>query len=137
MYNLFISHSWSHSDNYKSLCDLLDEASYFTYRNYSIPKDDPLRISAKTDYYYKLQLRRKLSDQMKYASVVLILAGVYSSYSDAIDMEISIAKELKKPIIAIELWGAERTSNVVKNNADIIVRWNTDSIVKAIREYSI
>jgi hypothetical protein len=137
MYNLFISHSWSYSDTYVSLCKLLNSAAYFSYKNYSVPQDDPLRISSKTNYRYNIQLRRKLTEQMKHASVVLILAGVYSSYSDAIDMEIDIAKELNKPIIAIEPWGSERTSTVVKNSANIIVRWNTESIVKAIRAYSI
>ena len=42
---------------------------------------------------------------------------------------------MNKKIIAIEPWGAERTSTVVKNAADIIVKWNTDSIVSAIRGY--
>jgi len=99
-----------------------------------VPKDDPLRISAKTDYYYDLQLRIKLENQMKYASVVLIMAGVYATYSDAINMEISIAKKLGKPIIAVEPWGSERTSTIVKNSAHRIVSWNTDSIVTAIKE---
>jgi len=39
MYNLFISHSWTYSDAYDRLVDLLDNASYFSYRNYSVPKD--------------------------------------------------------------------------------------------------
>ena len=38
-----------------------------------------------------------------------------------------------KKIIAIEPWGSEKTSVVVKHAADKIVKWNTDSIVKAIR----
>jgi len=137
MYNLFISHSWSHSNAYESLCNLLNKASYFSYKNYSVPKDDPLRISSKTDILYKIQLKRKLTEQIKYTSVVLILAGVYSTYSEAINMEIEIAKELNKPIIAIEPWASEKTSTVVKTNANMIVRWNTDSIVSAIRKCSV
>ncbi|MCH4201483.1 MAG: TIR domain-containing protein [Bacilli bacterium] len=137
MYNLFISHSWSYENNYIGLCNLLDDASYFTHKNYSVSKDDPIRILAKNDYWYENKLRIKLREQMKYASIVPILAGVYASYSDSIDMEISIAKELVKPIIAIEPWGAERTSAVVKNNAKVVVAWNTNSIVKDIREYSL
>ena len=74
---------------------------------------------------------------MRTCHVVLILAGVYASYSDSIDMEIEIAKSLNKPIIAIERWGSERTSLKVKQNADRIVGWNTSSIVDAIRELSI
>lgn len=42
---------------------------------------------------------------------------------------------MNKKIIAIEPWGSERTSLVVKNATDKIVRWNTDSIVSAIRGY--
>lgn len=40
---------------------------------------------------------------------------------------------MKKKIIAIELWGSEKTSKTVKTAADVIVGWNTDSIVNAIR----
>jgi hypothetical protein len=44
---------------------------------------------------------------MSPSSVVLILAGVYATYSKWIDAEIRIAKEYGKPIIAIEPWGSE------------------------------
>ncbi len=136
-FNLFISHSWSYSDAYEKLCAMLDKATYFSYKNYSVPKDDPFRILAKTDYTYELALRRNIKEQMKYASVVLILAGVYATYSDSIQMEIEIANELEKPIIAIEPWASLKSSQVVKDNAVAIVSWNTDSIVNAIKEHSI
>ena len=74
---------------------------------------------------------------MKACSVVLIFAGVYASYSDSIEMEIKVAKRIKKPIIAIEYWGSERTSMKVKVNADKVVKWNTSSIVDAIKEVSL
>ncbi len=134
MYNLFISHSWSYSDEYEKIIRMLDSAPYFSYRDYSVPKDDPLRIYSR---YYNSELRNKIANQMRTCHVVLILAGVYASYSDSIDMEIEIAKSLNKPIIAIERWGSERTSLKVKQNADRVVGWNTSSIVDAIRELSI
>jgi hypothetical protein len=67
------------------------------------------------------------------------MAGVYSSYSKWIDKEIQIAKKgftVPKPIIAIEPWGAERTSKIVTDNANIVVGWNTESVVNAIRNLS-
>lgn len=134
MYNLFISHSWSYSDEYEKVIRMLDSAPYFSYRDYSVPKDDPLRIYSR---YYNAELRNKIANQMRTCHVVLILAGVYASYSDSIDMEIEIAKSLNKPIIAVERWGSERTSLKVKQNADRVVGWNTSSIVAAIRELSI
>jgi hypothetical protein len=131
-YNLFISHSWAYSDTYKDLITLLDEAKYFDYKNYSVPKDNPIHYANNDN-----QLYNAIKTQMQSASVVLILAGVYSSYSKWIDKEIQIAKNdfyIPKKIIAIEPWGSEKTSLKVKNNADIIVSWNTSSIVNAIRE---
>jgi hypothetical protein len=133
-YNLFISHSWSYSENYKKLCNLLDKANYFEYKDYSIPKDDPLIINAKTDASYKKQLREKIKEKMNYASVVIILAGVYASYSDSINMEIEISKELGKPILAIEPFASEKTSVKVKESASKIVAWSTSSVVSAIKE---
>lgn len=72
---------------------------------------------------------------MKPASCVIILAGVYSTYSKWINIEIELARKMGKTIIAVEPWGSERTSAVVKNAADEIVRWNSDSIVRAIRGF--
>ena len=129
MYNLFISHSWTYSNQYNKLVDLLDNANFFSYRNYSVPKDDPIH-----DANNAKELYDAIKKQVGYAQVVIILAGVYSSYSRWIDKEIEIAQILGKPILAIEPWGSEKTSSVVKNAADRIVKWNTDSIVNAIRD---
>lgn len=70
---------------------------------------------------------------MKCASVVLILAGAYATHSKWINKEIEIAKELRKPIVAVEKWGSERSSEAVKEAADETVKWNIQSIVDAIR----
>lgn len=65
-------------------------------------------------------------------STVLILAGVYASYSKWINVEIELAKKHGKRIIAIEPWAAEKTSKTVKDAAHSIVKWQGASIVKAI-----
>ena len=129
-YNLFISHSWTYSDKYERLVEMLDGKPNFYYKNYSIPKDDPIHNAENDD-----ELKKAIKNQMQSASCVLILAGVYATYSRWINIEIDLAQEMGKTIIAIEPWGAERTSETVKNAADKIVRWNTDSIVSAIRGY--
>lgn len=131
MYNLFISHSWSYSDAYQSLINLLDNDRYFKYKDYSVPKDDPIHMRG-TDK----ELKKAIANQMSPASCVIILAGVYSTYSKWIKIEIDLAKNYfscPKKIIAVEPWGSERTSSVVKDNADRIVKWNTRSIIDAIK----
>lgn len=129
-YNLFISHSWTYGDAYDRLVDMLNAKPYFSYKNYSVPKYDPIH-NVSNDYQLKEAIRR----QMQPASRILILAGVYSTYSKWINIEIELAQSMGKKIIAIEPWGAERTSSKVKNAAHSIVRWNTDSIINAIRGY--
>jgi len=130
IYNLFISHSWTYSDAYEKLVNMLNAKSYFFYKNYSVPKDDPIHHA-----FYDYQLKAAIKNQMQFASCVLILAGVYATYSKWINIEIELAKSMGKRIIAIQPWGAEKTSTVVKNAADVIVGWNTDSIVRAIRGF--
>lgn len=131
-YRLFISHSWGYTDAYEKLVDLLDNRSYFSYANYSIPKDDPIHTNG-TDK----ELHEAIKNKISQCHVVIILAGVYSSYSKWIDKEIKITKDeflIPKKILAVEPWGSEKTSKRVKDNADKIVKWNTESIISAIRE---
>ena len=130
-FNLFISHSWSYSTAYDNLVNLLNERSYFSYKNYSVPMDDPIH-NASTD----AQLRSAIRNQISPSSVVIILAGVYSTYSRWINIEIDVAQNgftSPKPILAIRPWGSERISSVVRDAADEVVGWNTESVVGAIR----
>ena len=118
-HNLFISHSWKYTDAYEKLVGFLDDRPYFLYKNHSVPKYNPI-LGAQTD----AQLYQAIKSKISGTHVVIILAGVYSSYSDWIDKEIYIAKNefyTPKPILAIQPWGAERTSKKVKDNADLIV----------------
>lgn len=130
MYNLFISHSWTYSDAYEKLVDLLDSNPYFNYKNYSVPKNDPIHNATNQQ-----MLKNAIRNQMVHASCVIVLAGVYSTYSKWINIELQLAKELNKKIIAVEPWGSEKTSAVVKSYADVTVKWQSDSIIKAIRGY--
>ena len=131
-HNLFISHSWAYSDSYDRLVGLLHARKYFAHRNYSVPQDDPIH-NARTVTALRAAIKKKMGP----CGVVLILAGVYATYSKWINEEIKLAQSgfsISKPIIAIEPWASEKTSTQVKRAADRIVRWNTESVVKAIRE---
>lgn len=41
-YNIFISHSWKYSDDYEGLVALLNNAPYFSWRNYFVPATKPV-----------------------------------------------------------------------------------------------
>lgn len=130
-YNLFISHSWRYADQYDRLINLLRERGYFAFNDYSVPQDDPIH-----DADDDTQLRLAIRNHMRPCHVVLILAGVYATYSKWINIEIDLAKNgflIAKPIIAIRPRGNQQISNKVREAADTIVGWNTESVVSAIR----
>lgn len=134
-HNLFISHSWSYSSAYEKLIALLEKRPYFSFKDYSVPRDDPIHNAPNSRELYEA-----IERQMTPCHVVLILAGVYATYSTWIKKEIRIAKtefQYPKPIIAIKPWAQTNISQIVAENADEIVRWNTDSIVDAIRRHSL
>lgn len=129
-YRLFISHSWAYGDSYKRVVEFITQEGISFY-NHSVPQDNPIHSNG-TDK----QLREAIDAKIKGTSCVIILAGVYATYSKWINIEIEIAKAYQKPIIAIEPWGAEKTSSVVKNNAHEIVKWQASSIAKAIKKWA-
>lgn len=130
--NLFISHSWSYGDAYTRLYSLLNNRPYFAFKNYSVPKDDPIHNAPTSRALYEAIKR-----QMAPCHVIIIMAGKYATYSQWIQNEIKIAKSefaTPKPIVAVTPWGAQQISTVVRDSANLIAKWNTDSIVQCIRD---
>ena len=104
----------------------------FLIRIISVPQNDPVHTNG-TDK----QLYEAIKNKIQLTHVLVIMAGVYSTYSKWINKEIDIAQNafsIATPILAVEPWGSEKTSKTVKDAADTIVGWNTDSIVAGIRE---
>ena len=134
-YDLFLSHSWRYNSDYYRLIGLLRNASYFKFRDYSVPihrpKVDP--NSTASIRYLTIELEK----QIKPVNCILLMAGVYSTHSEWIRREISLAQKYNKPIIGVVPWGQRNVSSIVQNAAHDMVNWNTASIVSAIRKYSI
>lgn len=131
MYRIFISHSWTYSKEYDKIEEFLKEQGVSFY-NHSVPKDDPVHTNG-TDK----ELYEKIDAKVRGCSCVIILAGVYASYSKWINKEIEIAKKYNKPIIAVEPFGSERTSKVVKEAATVIVGWRAYSVANAVKTYAL
>lgn len=131
MYRIFISHSWSYSEQYDKIEEFLQQEGV-NYYNHSVPKDDPVHTKGSDK-----ELEAAIEAKMKGCSCVIILAGVYATYSKWINKEIKLAQKYNKPIIAVEYWGAERTSTFVKDAATVIVKWQAKSVADAVRKYAI
>lgn len=128
-YDLFISHAWDYNDEYYRLVNLLNAAPNFKWRNYSVPEHDPLAGGP--------TLALQLDAQIRPVNAVLILAGMYVNHRDWIQKEIDLARNYRKPLIGVKPWGNVIVPQLVSMSVDSLVAWNTDSIVRAIREYSL
>ena len=128
-YRLFISHSWKYEDAYKKMIQFLDDQG-ISYYDHSVPKNDPVHTNGTVK-----QLKEAIDAKIKGCSGVIILAGVYATYSKWINEEIKISGNYNKPIIAVEPWASEKTSKVVKDAADKIVKSNSKSLADAIKEF--
>ena len=129
-YGIFISHAWKYHEDYERIVTFLKEASNFKFSNCSVPQ------SRKFDNMSQKELMEELREQIRPASCVLALGGVYMSHSDWIQFELDFAVSLNKPIIGIKPWGNTNVSKAVSDVACEVVGWNTDSIISAIRENS-
>lgn len=126
-YRLFISHAWDYHDDYKRMVNLLENAPNFNWSNYSVPKHDPAHGNSTS------ALKAQLINQMKFAKVIIVLAGVYASHSDWIQFEMDKANEWDRPVLGVRRWGSQRMSTAVRDASDEVVGWNTPSIVSAVR----
>jgi hypothetical protein len=129
-YTVFISHSWAYVDDLRSLKNLLENRGYFNVQFEEATPDVP--INSDNAYYIRQRLKQKISN----SDVVLGIAGMYASHSEWMCWELDKAIELDKPIIGIVPRGAERVSTIVSSRAKEVVRWNTESIVAAIRKWT-
>lgn len=130
IYHVFISHSWDHVDDLRKLRQLLEKKSYFNVEFTEVPPHDPINSSNST------YVKSVLKDKIKSSDIVLGIAGIYASYSDWMEWELDTAKENDIPIIGVIPRGQQHISMIVSLRSKEDVRWNTDSIVEAIRKYA-
>ena len=124
-YSIFICHDWEYSEEYYRICEFLNDARNFAWRDLSVPEHDPLDTDE--------MLKKNLRDQIRPADVMLVLAGMYTARSQWMDWEMAFARRIGKAIIGVRPWGNVQLPVIVQNNAHEIIGWNTDSIVGAIR----
>lgn len=129
-YKIFISHSWQHADTLEALRNLLNARGYFSATYEESTKDNP--INSENESYVKTRLAKKIGD----SNIILALAGVYASHSSWMEWELDKALELGTPIVGVIPRGQERISSIVSSRSIVDVRWNTESIIAAIRDHA-
>lgn len=130
VYTIFISHSWAYVEDLNNLKKLLENRGYFNVQFEEATPDVP--INSENATYIRQRLRQKIAN----SNIVLGIAGMYASHSEWMQWELDKAIELGVPIVGVVPRGAERVSAVVSSRAKQVVRWNTESIVEAIRTWA-
>ena len=126
---IFISHAWKYDEHYEKVVEWFNNESYFRWSNYSVPKED----NCGDGYIPNYKLKECLTNQINPSQYVVILSGLYVSYSDWIEYEIEEARRIGKYIIGVRPWGNTQLPQIVQEKADIIVGWNSKSIIDAIK----
>ncbi|PML25636.1 hypothetical protein BCT82_12085 [Vibrio breoganii] len=129
-YRVFISHSWDHSADLQGLRNLLNERGYFNIEFKEVSRSEP--INSINASYVKARLKEKILS----SDIVIGLAGVYASHSSWMEWELDTALSNGVPIIGVIPRGQVRSSTTVTSRSRVDVRWSTESIVSAIRDYS-
>lgn len=111
------------------MLELLRDYPNFSFRNYSVPEID--KIDANTDEELERALRE---DQIKPATIVVLLGGMYVAHSKWIKKETTLAEIDGKPILGVKPHGNERMPSFVEDHADQTVGWRGKSVVDGIRD---
>jgi hypothetical protein len=129
-YRIFISHSWKYPEDLTNLRNLLEERGYFNVSFQEASQNEP--INSENAPYIKSVLKKRILD----SDIVLGIAGMYASYSDWIAWELETADNNSIPIVGVIPRGQERISTTVSSRSKEDVRWNTESIIAAIRRWA-
>jgi len=129
-YKIFISHSWSYTEDLEALQKLLNNRGYFNVEFLEATKKIP--INSENATYVKSVLKSKILK----SDIILALAAIYASHSDWMIWELETAKANNIPIVGIIPRGQERISSEVYSRSIVDVKWNTESIIEAIRAHA-
>ncbi|NND65362.1 MAG: hypothetical protein HKM24_05290 [Gammaproteobacteria bacterium] len=125
-YKIFVSHCWEADDEYVRLFEYLGETTNFFYDNSCNPTV-PAVVEPEA-------LRAELRKQIEPAECVIILATHFVQNIPLIRAQIEMARELGKPIVAVEPFSAAAMPPELEGAADEKVPWYNKTITNAIKK---
>lgn len=130
-YNIFISHSWTYHSDLERLRAMINDRPYFRAIYSEVSRLEPINSLSAT--YIKSRLKERILS----SNLIIGIAGIYASHSEWMVWELETALKNNIPIVGVVPYAAERVSTIVSSRAKEVVRWNTESIIKAIRNHAI
>lgn len=131
--NLFFSYYFKHQTEYDGILKLLSERGYFDFRNGSLDEDNPAKTTK--------QIEEDIKSKINWAGTVVVVIGPGTYTRDWVNFEIDYAAQNSKRIVGVYVRG-QSSSRIPASLRQLhnegyselaLVRWNSDSIVSAIR----
>lgn len=131
-YDVFVTHAWRYHDDWNRFADLMNAVSYFRWRNFSVPWYDPA-IDVNTDMGKKF-VADWLESQILPVNVVVALDSVFAVKSARrwLEEELRLARQHKKPVLAMPAFGATEVSAELKGLCDGGLAWDGKVVAEAI-----
>jgi hypothetical protein len=135
--NIYVSHAWSHGDYYDKLFKLVQAEmraapQAFGARLHGLSINDAAHTHPAAD-----ELRASMRYPMSRSSVLVLPTGLYSQYAKWIDLEIGLACggfDLRRRILAIDLFAPDAKPTPVQQHADKVLPWTRSGIIGALKE---
>lgn len=124
---VFVTHTFSESDDYLRFFEFLESMDRFFYLNVSKPENIP--GSGGLD-----AIKEELISQIKESEAVVVLAPLYLEKPDLIKFQMDVAEANEKPMIAIRPFGGtmESPPDLVERVGENI-EWNSREMADALR----
>jgi len=130
-YNVFISHAWEESEDYRRIVRMLNQARLFSWVNQSVTRKGYTQSNSPGE------IIDMLMKQIEPAEIVVVVSDIYWEHSKDIQQQINLAQQLEKPIIGIKSLGKEGVPPILHYSAAEVVDWAPMDIVSAIRNNSL
>jgi len=131
-YDLFVTHAWRYHQDWTAFCTLLDNTPGLIWRNFSLPWHDPAMSPNST--VGSMFIRDVLKSQIVPVHGVIFLAGVYGIKSAQawLDLEIEVARDHNKPVIAIPPMGEITVPHDMPSFCDASAGWCGEEVIAAL-----
>ena len=135
-YDLFITHAWRYTDEWQQMVGLLDDYLPGKWRNWSIPWHDT-SIDRYSDEG-KDKLTQLLSGHISMSSAIILLPELIRTSGGEIwlDIQLTIAGQLVKPVIGVLPLDRGRFSVALRDKVKEIVPRDAAQIVRAVERLS-
>lgn len=135
-YDLFVTHAWRYHDDWNRFADVMNGVGHFRWRNFSLPWYDPA-VDVNTAAG-KAFVADWLERQIIPCHAVIALDSVYSVNSARrwVQEEIRLARDLKKPVLALPAFGAAECSPALTGLVDRVLSWDGRAIAEGVAQAS-